>query len=73
MIDKANFRTKMVLVITIALISTMTLSATMVSNVNAAYDRPNLGYSCEHIPGSGTIGQVYCCTVLPDGGYCPNI
>ncbi len=56
MIKKTNFMTKMVLVMTITLISTMSLiSASIVSNVNAA-DNGSSGLSCTHIPGSGTVG-----------------
>jgi len=70
-INKTNFGAKMELIFGMALISTIILiSATIVSNVNAADNNPTQGYSCEHIPGSGTIGQVYCCELLPDGGYC---
>ena len=55
----------MILVMTIVLISTMTLiSATIVSNVNAADNGSSLVYSRTHIPGSGTIGQVYCCDIV---------
>jgi hypothetical protein len=52
---------KFVLVLTIVLFSTMTIiSASIVSNVNAA-GREGSGYVCNHIPGTGTIGQTKCC------------
>jgi hypothetical protein len=69
MINKTNLRINKIYVLIVALISTMTLiSATTVSNVNAA-DKEGPGYSCSHVPGSGTIGQVKCCAKTGDF-YC---
>jgi hypothetical protein len=49
-----------VFISTMIFITAPIVSTSIVSNVNAA-DKEGPGYSCNHIPGSGTIGQVKCC------------
>lgn len=51
-----------------ALISTM-ISATVVSSVNAK-NKKGPGYSCGHIPNSGTIGKTKCCSLGNTLPYC---
>lgn len=58
------FATPLLIVLIIAF-----MSATSVSNVNAA-DKEGPGYVCTHIPGSGTVGQVKCCSNVVGNGYC---
>ena len=75
MIYKLYLRNKPVFVITVVFISTMIfitapiVSTSIVNNVNAA-DKEGPGYTCSHIPGSGTIGQVKCCESGGDTMYC---
>ena len=40
------------------------MSAPIVNSVNAA-DKEGTDYVCNHVPGSGTIGQVKCCSTIP--------
>ena len=62
MIYKLYLRNKPVFVIAVVFISTMIfITAPIVSNVNAA-DKEGPGYVCNHIPGTGTIGQTKCCS-----------
>ncbi|HKU84474.1 MAG TPA: hypothetical protein VJP58_10575 [Candidatus Nitrosocosmicus sp.] len=66
MIYKLYLRNKPLFVMAVVFISTTIfitapiVSTSIVSNVNAA-DKEGPGYTCSHIPGSGTIGQVKCC------------
>lgn len=70
MIYKLYLRNKPTFVLAVMFISTMIfITASIVSNVNAA-DKEGPGYTCSHIPGSGTIGQVKCCNYEGDNMYC---
>ena len=75
MIYKLYLRNKPVFVMAVVFISTMIfitapiVSTSIISNVNAA-DKEGPGYTCSHIPGSGTIGQVKCCSTGSDTMYC---
>src|SRR4051812_41273091 len=57
-----------VLVSTIIFITAPIASMSTVNNVNAV-DNTGPGYSCVHVAGSGTIGQVKCCTTTGEF-YC---
>ena len=67
MIYKLYLRNKPIFVMAVVFISTMIfitapiVSISSISKVNAA-DKEGPGYACTHVPGSGTIGQVRCCT-----------
>jgi hypothetical protein len=70
MIYKPYLLNKPVFVVAVVFISTMIIiTAPIISNVNAA-DKEGPGYTCSHIPGSGTIGQVKCCSTGGDTMYC---
>ena len=58
-----------VFISTMIFITAPIVSTSIVSNVNAA-DKEGSGYGCSHIPGSGTIGQVKCCSNEGDTMYC---
>ncbi len=75
MIHKLYLRNKPVFIMTLAFISTMIfisapiVSVSIVSNVNAA-DKTSPGYTCIHVPGSGTIGQTRCCVTDVTKPWC---
>ena len=57
-----------VFISTLIFITAPIASTSIVSNVNAA--TKGSGYECSHIPGSGTIGQVKCCSKEGVQMYC---
>ena len=74
MIPKPCPSKRSIFIVILVFISTMIFitapiaSTSIVSNVNAA--TKGSGYECSHIPGSGTIGQVKCCSKEGVQMYC---
>ena len=65
MIYKLYLRNKSVFVMAVVFILTMIfITAPIVNSVNAA-DKEGPDYVCSHVSGSGTIGQVKCCSTIP--------
>ena len=70
MIYKLYLRNKSVFVMAVVFISTMIfITAPIVNSVNAA-DKEGPDYVCSHVSGSGTIGQVKCCSTIPLNPHC---
>lgn len=58
--EKTFFQSNILVIIAVTLIVTI-IFVTPTINVNA--EPNNQSYGCNYIPGSGTIGQVECCTL----------
>ena len=70
MIHKPCLWKKSLFVMTLAFILTIIfLSAPIVNSVNAA-DKEGPDYVCRHVSGSGTIGQVKCCSTISTNPNC---
>ena len=70
MIHKPCPSKRSVFIMTLVFISTIIfIGAPIVNSVNAA-DKEGPDYVCSHVPGSGTIGQVKCCSTIPLNPHC---